>query len=207
MFGDRSVTRVLQSTIDIKDWIASPPAVDAVRPSVCPVCDAAGRPLGAQIVIVGHGLREREIRGPLEPFGQVRGVLLRLRRYLCRACGAVLTVVPRGIIFRRLFSAFAIGSALGFFGLARESAVQVRSRLTTWRVKPHTLNRGWPSLKRWSRAARAQDLFGRIRRCSPAMSLRQAAAHVASALAAHAPASSRSHEIALRAGLGAVQVA
>jgi hypothetical protein len=34
-----------------------------------PGCDAPSRPLGARLVLVGHGLRERQIRGPARAGG------------------------------------------------------------------------------------------------------------------------------------------
>jgi len=40
------------------------------------------------------------------------------RRYQCQPCGAVVLVVPRGILRRRLYSAGAIALALALWGVA-----------------------------------------------------------------------------------------
>jgi hypothetical protein len=110
--GDRSKNRIVQAALDVKSWLARPPTVDEVRPGRCPACDAPSRPAGGLLGLHGHGLRERHQWGPLEPSAtpSLSGILL--RRYLCQSCGAVVVVVPRALVRRRLYSAGAIALAL-----------------------------------------------------------------------------------------------
>jgi hypothetical protein len=49
-------------------------------------CAAASRPLGRALQIWGHGLRDRQQRGPLEPFGNPVEITIRVRRYQLRGC-------------------------------------------------------------------------------------------------------------------------
>jgi hypothetical protein len=62
--------------------------------------------------LVGHGLRERQVRGPPDAQGEAVVQVIRVRRYRCRRCGITLTVVPRGVVARRHFGAGAIGLGL-----------------------------------------------------------------------------------------------
>jgi hypothetical protein len=50
------------------------------------------------MMLVGHGTRERQVRGPLAPGAMALDTVIRARRYRCRGCGAIVTVVPRGVI-------------------------------------------------------------------------------------------------------------
>jgi len=58
----------------------------------------------------------RQQRGPLESHGDPVEIDIQVRRYRCQACGAVILVVPRGVIARRVYSGRAIGLALALFG-------------------------------------------------------------------------------------------
>jgi hypothetical protein len=61
---------IVHGKIGVKLWLLAIPSVDVLRPGICPVCGQAGCPTGGDLGIVGHGLRERQFRGPPEP-GQV----------------------------------------------------------------------------------------------------------------------------------------
>ncbi|HEX9402352.1 MAG TPA: hypothetical protein VF912_19775, partial [Anaeromyxobacter sp.] len=87
-----------------------PPAVDEVRPGRCPACEAPSRPGGA-LGLHGHGLRERHQWGPAARGGLPELIGILVRRYRCQQCGAVVVVVPRGVLRRRLYSATAIALA------------------------------------------------------------------------------------------------
>lgn len=154
-------------------------------------------------MIVGHGTRPREVLGPAD-HGHVAGgiVSILLRRYVCRACGAVLTVGPRGLLRGRRYSAFAIAWALALFGLIRLTLTAVRETVTLWREEPHTANLGWASLRRWARAVRHRRLFSGLPHPPPTASLRRVAGRAAMALAAEAPAERRGLREDLRAGYG-----
>ena len=64
-------------------------------------------------------LRERQFRGPTSPGATPTIVVLRVRRYRCQPCGAVLTVVPRETATGRLYTLSAIAWALALFGVTR----------------------------------------------------------------------------------------
>jgi len=203
----RSDQRVVQSQIEIKRWMETVPSVGDVRPACCPACASAGAPIGKRIVIVGHGLRRREVEGPTdhEDAGGA-GFVLWLRRYLCRACGAVLTVVPRGILRCRRYCAFAIAWALALFGLLRLPAKIVRERMTCWRETPWTTNPAWAAVIRWVRAVRDRRLFCGLPRSPPSVSLRRVAERAAMALAGAAPAELRALAEDVKAAYGGVVI-
>lgn len=203
----RSNQRVVESKIEIKRWMEEVPSVGDARPKRCVACLAVGTPLGKPIVIVGHGTRSRNVIGPRHHEDVVGGMhTILLRRFLCRACDAVLTVVPRGVLFRRRYSAFAIAWALALFGLVRLTATVVRERVTRWRAMPHTVNLGWAALIHWARAVRDGRLFPGLPRSPPDASLRRVAERTAMALAAEAPTELRAFREDIRAGYGGIVV-
>jgi hypothetical protein len=173
--------------VELKDWLARMPSVDEARPSHCPGCGAASRPVGGPLVLYGHGCRERQVRGPLEPGGPPSVVTIRLRRYLCRACGAVATVAPRGTVCKRLYSAAAIALALVLWAVEGMPESEVRQRVCPWAGDPYGATTGWTALRRWARAAREGRLFPGVRRAPEGWSLRRVAERVATTLAALAP--------------------
>jgi hypothetical protein len=81
------------------------------------------------------------------------------RRYRCRACHAVVMVVPREVLPRRQYTASAIGLALALFALLGVSAARVRTRISTWSIVGPTAAVGWTTLRRWIDAVRRGDLF------------------------------------------------
>ena len=99
----RSSSGIVQSVIDVKRWQADLPSVDAVRPGSCPACSVASRPPGGGLRVHGHGLRSRDLWGPLEVGGTPVETEVQGRRYECQACGAVVLVVPRGVLARRRY--------------------------------------------------------------------------------------------------------
>jgi len=152
-------------------------------------------------VLHGHGLRSRQVRGPLRPDGRPEEVEFQARRYRCRRCGAVLQVVPRGVLRAQLFSASAIGLALALWALHRLSAREVRRRVSPWSVVGSTAAAGWASLRRWVR--QAPQLFPGVRPCPDHWTDRQRAERIATTLAACAPATDES--LIDRVFAGAVQ--
>jgi hypothetical protein len=164
--------------------MADVPSVDDVRPATCPSCACAARPLGRHLAIVGHGLRERQQRGPLVADGVPREITIRVRRYRCKPCGAIIVVVPSGVVRRRLFSAPAIALALALFGLLGLCVVEIRRRVSPWQTVGHTAKDGWAQLGRWTRAIRKQALFSCVRSCPGEFSGRQVAERAAGTLVA-----------------------
>jgi zinc-finger of transposase IS204/IS1001/IS1096/IS1165 len=131
----------------------------AARPGVCPCCGAAAQPLGGPLVVVGHGVVERQVRGPRVPHESPVQVLVQLRRYRCRACRAVLMVGPRGLLRGRWYGAGAIGQALALYARGTTSAL-VRARTSPSRVVGGSARERWVTLTRWVEAARRGELLG-----------------------------------------------
>jgi hypothetical protein len=134
----------------------------------------------------GHGLRGRQVRGPLA-FGADPGlVTIDGRRYQCQACDAVVIVEPRTVLRYRHFSGSAIALALALFGVEGASAVEVRRRVSPWRTVGHAACRGWLTLHRWIDVARQGLLLPAVRHRA-AGDDRRVAARVARAVASRAP--------------------
>jgi hypothetical protein len=171
---------IVYSAIDVKKWAVRVPGVEAVRPGCCSRCGAASRPLGMSLVLLGHGRRERQVRGPAGPGAapQIRTILV--RRYRCRLCGGLTTVLPRGLAARRQYSASAIGLALCLYGVLRLSPGQTRLRVCAWRVgfEPDR----WTTLTRWVASVEQGRLFTRVRPCPPTFTVRDRAERVAATL-------------------------
>lgn len=107
-----------------------------------------------------------------------------VRRYRCRACAAIVTVVPPGVTHRRHFGAGAIAIALFVFGKLRASAAVTAERIGGW-------GRGsgaWRTLRRWLDAVELGRLFPRIYRSISARGApRERAANTARVIAALVP--------------------
>ena len=137
------------------------PSCAAARPGLCPCCGAAARPLSGPLVVVGHGVVERQLRGPSGPHEPPVQVLVQLRRYRCRACRAVLVVGPQGLLRGRWYGGGAIGLALALYAQGAPSA-QVRARTCPLRVVGCSARERWVTLTRWVECARSGELFGRM---------------------------------------------
>lgn len=133
-------------------------------------------------MVVGHGLRARTIEGPLSAHAKPVLTEVLTRRYECRACHAILVVVPKGVARSFRYSCSAIGWALALWGCQHATASSVRARTSTAQtVGASSLDR-WASLRRWTRSA--LRLFGAP--LSEHGTVRERAAAVASFVAAHA---------------------
>lgn len=141
---------MIRAAVGIKAWIAKLPGVDEVRPTQCVGCGTASRPVGEKLAVHGHGLLERQLRGVLEIGGAPGVVVLSVRRYACLACKAVMTVVPAGMLARRLYSAPSIALALHLWLLVGLSDRVVRDQVCAWRVHGRS-GSGWAQLYRWAR--------------------------------------------------------
>lgn len=109
--------------------------------------------------MVGHGLVERQIRGPSMAGGAPEQLVVVLRRYRCRACRAVLVVGPRGLLRQRCYSAGAIVLAFSMYGRGQTSRA-VRAATSPARVIGSSAVERWRTLVRWIEAARSGVLFG-----------------------------------------------
>jgi hypothetical protein len=135
------------------------PTCAEARPATCPCCDAAARPVGGRLVIVGHGVVERQVRGPLTAAGTPESILVRVRRYRCRACKAVVEVGPLGLARGRWYGAGAIALALAKYA-GGEASVSIRRRVSPSGTVGVSARERWVTLVRWVEAARAGRLFG-----------------------------------------------
>jgi hypothetical protein len=154
----RSTCRFVASALGIKSWMTRTPTCAEARPGTCPCCNAAARPVGARLVIVGHGVVERQVRGPMSATGRPETIVIRVRRYRCRACKAILMVGPRGLVRGRWYSAGAIALALEAHARG-ETSVSVRGRVSPSSVVGGSARERWVTPVRWVEAARAGELF------------------------------------------------
>jgi hypothetical protein len=115
--------------------------------------------VGVRLVIVGHGLVERQVLGPQTPGGVAEAIVVKLRRYRCRACNAILVVGPRGLVPRRLYGAGAIALAFAAYGHGA-TGTAVRAQTSPSQVVGDAAVERWVTLVRWIDAARRGDLFG-----------------------------------------------
>jgi len=192
--------RVMRAAVGIKAWMAKTPCVDEVRPTRCAGCGAASRPVGARLVVHGHGLLVRQVRGVLA-VGEQPGVFaIAVRRYACQLCRAVMTVVPAGILARRQYSGPSIAWALHLWLIAGLSDRLVRTQVCAWQVRGCS-PRGWAQLYRW--ADRAVSLFALPRLVSDLIDSREAARRVLTTLRAMSPAALSGAPIGLQIFEGA----
>lgn len=150
-------SRIVHHKLGVKGWLASPPTAESARPGSCVVCGEASRPTGGGLGLHGHGLRDRQVRGPLDSDSLPTWVVIACRRYTCTACDAILMVVPRGIASRRHYGHAAIAMALALWAIVGAPIGEVRRRVCAWRITDESSTR-WPALERWARAAR--DVLG-----------------------------------------------
>jgi hypothetical protein len=182
----RSGQGIVHSEVDVKKWTEQLPTAQAVRPRCCSGCGAASCPHGQPIVLMGHGTRERQVRGPLGP-GMKPGILvLRVRRYRCRRCGDITTVLPRGLLARRYYSAGAIALGLLLLGVMGESVQRVRDAICAWAVSFESPGQ-WNTLGKWVAAVTEKRLYPQVRPWPPGFRLRQKAERVATTLLTYAP--------------------
>jgi hypothetical protein len=167
------------------------------------VCEGAARELGRALSIVGHGLRDRQLRGPPSPDAEARIVVVPVRRYRCRRCDAVITVVPPEVEPRRHYSKPAIALAFARLGLLGEPAAAVRRAVSPWRT---VTTAGWRTLDRWAAAVADGRLFHAVRVAANETTA-AIAARVAQAALGHAPPSARGAPRLAQVFVGAVHMA
>ena len=173
---------IVHRTLDVKAWQQRLPTVEEARPGHCPCCASASRPIGGLLGLHGHGLRDRQVRGPPAITAPSAMLMIACRRYLCVTCGAVLTVVPLGIEPRRHYGRAAICLALALWALGGQPTVRVRDRVGNWMSYATT---SWRAVRQWAAAAAA----GAWTWCRGAAGLpiRTAAARAAQIAAGRAP--------------------
>lgn len=109
------------------------------------------------MVLHGHGLRARTIVE--HAAGRAKLTEIAARRYVCRACDAVVLVLPADVARRCVYTLSVIAAALAQWSHAGLSARVVRSVFNPFAVLGDAA-RGWPSLARW--CGMAERLWPRI---------------------------------------------
>lgn len=130
------------------------------------MCGIASRAPGRPRGLHGHGLRLRQVRGPTAPGAPPTTVTVACRRYRCTTCGAVLTVVPRGVAPRKHYGYAAIAMALTLWLLVGASVREVRRRVCAWQITCEATST-WPTLRRWAAAFGARFAQAAIGRAPP----------------------------------------
>lgn len=190
------------SNIEFSVWIASTPTVDEARPAHCPKCDRASRSVSAGLLLWGHGIRARQIRGPVSPDAKADIREVTLRRYVCRNCGAVILVGPKVIRPRHLFLLSSIALALALWSVEKLSASEVRRRVNPYTIVGPTVF-GWLMLRRWAAAIRERRLFTCVPACPPDWPLRRVAQRATETLASLGPSGVSSQSVLSRVCAGA----
>jgi len=136
--------------LDVNTWRLLLPNVSAARPSCCPACNTPAT-IDGRVILHGHGLRTRALRGPLEPGGAPSEIEVLVRRYQCQRCKAVTTVGPRGLTSRR-YLAMAIVLALWLWSACAWLDASVRGRVcpvpaSAYAARPER----WTTLRRWAK--------------------------------------------------------
>lgn len=178
----RSSLRIVHFPISVKSWTQNPPSVSAVRPSHCPACGAASRPVGEALGLHGHGLRSRLIEHSEGREQRAQLTEVQVRRYACQHCFAIVMSVPSVVLRAMRYSASTIALGLGLWSHGGCSARAVRAAVSSARVLGASAAAGWASLRRWSRAA--PRLFPKLPAGPPATTPRVAAGRVISGLSA-----------------------
>ena len=142
------------------------------------------------MVLHGHGLVERQQRGPAEAGEEPVCAGILGRRYRCTACKTVMRVLLASSVPRKHFSGAAIAMALALWGLGGKSAREVREQVSDQKILGAGA-RGWRSLGRWARQVVAGQLFAGLGLCGLAGGPRAVAARVAQALIGWAAAGAR----------------
>lgn len=131
--------------------------------------------------------------------------MVRVRRFRCVACGAVVTVAPAETLTRRLYSAAAIAWSLALFGLSLLSTSAIRRKVSPMRIVGPTSAARWVTVLRWCRAVDAGQLFHSARRSPAGGGMRAIAEAAASSIAAHALPSPEPPPLPSLAFLGAAR--
>lgn len=205
----RSKRNVVHSALDVKSWNAAQPSVASIRPACCPACNTASRPDGGPLIVWGHGTHERTIWGPPTASGAPVQIVVRLQRFLCRACNVTCTVVPQGVATRYRYGAFAIALAFALWGLENWPPGAVRAAISPWQLVGASQCGRWRSLARWAGDALEGRLFRglALHRSFAAGPARAIATRVAQLAASRAPPSDRSLDLRHRVWRGGAAMA
>lgn len=148
-------------------------------------------------------MRERQLRGPIAVDALPTVAVLLVRRYRCRRCSAVITVVPREVEPRRHYSRPAIALALALVGLLGLASPAIREAVCPWCVATTS---GWRMVSRWIGAVRRGKLFPSAAPAATA-SRSEVAERVAQVAMSHAPPTLRGSPALVLVFVGAAAMA
>lgn len=123
-----------------------------------------------------------------------------VQRFVCKLCEAAMTVAPREVLTKRLYSAAAIALALALFAVVKLPLHEVRARVSPLTVVGATAAASWASVPRWCKAVREGRLF-EVRRLPEDWTPRQVAERAATTLAARVPLETERVAAAFRGAL------
>lgn len=130
-----------------------------------------------------------------------------MRRYLCTACAATITVVPRGLAAGWRYSGSAVALALALWGCMREAQGVVRRALSPGRILGQSQPQRWRTLRRWVGAVVGGRLFEALR-VAPGGSVRAVAERIAWGAVGRAdPAAASAAPVPARAWAGGAALA
>jgi hypothetical protein len=116
------------------------PSIESLRPKFCVVCGEPARTREGVLQLVGHGLYARQVRG----LSETAWMVIRVRRFLCLACGHTMSRLPDWLHPWRWYAATVIIEALWRHCVLGESAAVIGARFG----RPPDAA-GWLSLRRW----------------------------------------------------------
>lgn len=145
--------------LDVNFWMLATPAAPTARPSHCPICKVSGEQADGRVLLHGHGVRARRLRGPASADGAPTEFEVLVRRYACQRCRAVITVGPRGVLPRRRYTAMAIALALWMWSVWQLTDAVVRKATCPVAETGVSRPERWTTLRRWGRAARDGELW------------------------------------------------
>lgn len=126
-------------------------SVEECRPDYCPCCGASGRDDRDRLTMQGHGGYRRQVLG--QP-GTRGGILVWIRRFLCRLCGHTQSILPAWLHPWRWYRGDRIVEALFRSEIQEEPVQQLQQELTG--VPVGRREKGWRTLTRWR-----QDLLNK----------------------------------------------
>jgi hypothetical protein len=171
-------SQFVEFDLDVNFWTKWIPDVPAARPPRCPRCRAPGVRSDGRVLLHGHGLRRRRLRGPAWIGGEALEREVLVRRYACKCCRAVITVGPRGLLSGRRYTAMAVALALWRWAVCQLTDPQVRAALCSVADEGLSRPERWTTLRRWARAARDGRLWSGLAMAA-SWTLRQTAERVA----------------------------
>jgi len=159
MPNTETINHFVHFDLDVNFWVRATPDAPSARPPRCPVCAAPGQQADGGLILHGHGLRTRRLRGPVTADGEPTELEVLVRRYECQRCQAIITVGPRGLVPRRRYTAMAIALALWLWSVWRWTDPAVRGATCPTPETGVSRPERWTTLRRWARAARDGELW------------------------------------------------